>query len=233
MPTTAAAKAGRLPRGVKMPARNTRPRGVRTRKAILGRAVALASVEGLEALTIGRLAAALRMSKSGLFAHFGSKEELQCSAVEAAGEIFADEVIRPCAGLRGLRRLRALCMHWFRHTELTAFPGGCFFTAASLEFDDRPGRVRDRIVELMQKWLHHLQATIVEAQAAGEVAPDVDPHGLAFEIHSLAMGANWRSRLFKDSAAFSLSRRAIFARLDQAATVDKRPRVKSSREAQK
>src|SRR5271154_2501507 len=130
-------------------ARARRPSGLRTRSAILGKAVSLASIEGLEALTIGRLATKLRMSKSGLFAHFGSKEALQCSAVEAASEIFVQEVIRPCSGLRGLRRLRALCQLWFRHTELRAFPGGCFLTAASLEFDDRPGKVHDLIVKLM------------------------------------------------------------------------------------
>ena len=205
-------------RAARPSARSRRPRGLKTRRAILGKAVRLASVEGLEALTIGRLAADLRMSKSGLFAHFGSKEELQCSAVEAAGEVFVDEVIRPCSGLRGLRRLRCLCQHWFRHTELRVFPGGCFFTAASLEYDDRPGRVRDLIVKLMQQWLLHLEATIIEAQSSGEASPEVDPHELAFEIHSLAMGANWRSRLFKDPAAFSLARRAISTRIDEIAT---------------
>jgi AcrR family transcriptional regulator len=213
--------------------RSRRARGVKTRQAILGKAVSLASMEGLEALTIGRLAADLRMSKSGLFAHFGSKEELQCCAVEAASQIFVDQVIRPCAGMHGVRRLRALCQNWFRHTELKQFPGGCFFTAASLEFDDRPGRVRDRIVELMQRWLHHLEATVHEAQAAGEVANDVDAHEVAFEIHSLAMGANWRARLFKDSAAFSLARRAIFSRVDQIAVTEKGAREKAQRGTQK
>jgi AcrR family transcriptional regulator len=208
----------------KAPPRTRRPRGLKTRRAILGKAVALASIEGLEALTIGRLASNLRMSKSGLFAHFGSKEELQHSAVDAASEIFVQEVIRPCSGLRGLRRLRALCQYWFRHTELSAFPGGCFFTAASLEFDDRPGRVHDRIVVLMERWLHHLETTVIEAQASGEVASAVDPHEVAFEIHALAMGANWRARLFKDHAAFSLARRAISARIDQIAAGEKRRR---------
>jgi AcrR family transcriptional regulator len=199
-----------------------RRRGIKTRRAILRRAVALASLEGLESLTIGRLATALGMSKSGLFAHFGSKEELQCAAVDAASEIFVDEVIRPAAGLSGLRRLRALCERWFRYAELRALPGGCFFTAASLEFDDRPGRVRERIVELMEKWLLRLERTVREAQEAGEVERRVDARQLAFEIHALAMGANWRSRLFKDPMAFATARRAILARINQIATRERR-----------
>ena len=174
-------------------------------------------MEGLEALTIGRLASALRMSKSGLFAHFGSKEELQCSAVEAAREIFVRQVIQPASELRGLRRLRSLVDHWFGYTLMRAFPGGCFFTAASLEYDDRPGKVRDRIVELMRRWLNHLEQTIREAQAAGEVARGVDPRQIAFEIHALAMGANWRARLFQDADAFAAARRAILARVEQIA----------------
>ena len=206
------------------PAQKRRARGIKTRRAILSRAVSLASVEGLESLTIGRLASALHMSKSGLFAHFGSKEELQCSAVDAASEIFVGQVIRPASGLRGLRRLRSLCDHWFRYAELRAMPGGCFFTAASLEFDDRPGRVRDRIVELMQQWLDHLERTIREAQAEGEIRSDVDPRQMAFEIHSMAMGANWRSRLFKDATAFASTRRAIQSRFDQIAKTGRRRR---------
>ena len=213
-----------LAREVRPAAPPQRPRGIRTRRAILRRAVALASVEGLEALTIGRLASALRMSKSGLFAHFGSKEELQCSAVEAARAIFVDAVIRPAAELRGLRRLRAYCQRWLSYTLLRDFPGGCFFTAASLEFDDRPGRVRDRIVELMTQWMRHLETTVHEARQAGEIDAHVDPRAVAFEIHSLAMGANWRNRLFKDPAALRLARRAIFARIDQLAATGRRRR---------
>ncbi len=196
-------------------ARPRRHRGRKTRQAILRKAVAIASLEGLEGLTLGKLSTALRISKSGLFAHFGSKEGLQCSAVEAAKDIFIEEVIRPAAGLVGLRRLRALCEHWFRYAETRVFPGGCFFAAASLEFDDRPGKVRDRIVELMKQWLLLLEETVREAQAAGAVKRTVDPRQMAFEIHSLAMGANWRSRLFKDPAAFPTARRAVLERIEQ------------------
>src|ERR1700730_4353684 len=128
-----------------------RPRGLRARRGILRKAVNLASLEGLEGLTIGRLASTLRISKSGLFAHFGSKEDLQCAVVDEARDIFVAAVIRPPFKFRGLDRLRGLCENWLSYGKAGVFPGGCFFSAASLEFDDRPGRVRDRIEELMMK----------------------------------------------------------------------------------
>src|SRR5215471_9581140 len=154
-------------------ARAQRPRGLRTRRAILRKAVNIASVEGLEGLTIGKLASALGISKSGLFAHFGSKEDLQCAVVDEAREIFAEIVVRPAAQFQGLRRLRSLCENWIAYGEDRVFPGGCFFSAASLEFDDRPGRVRDRIVGPMQRWLGNLEQTAREAQVAGEIRKEV------------------------------------------------------------
>ena len=200
-----------------------RPRGLKTRRAILRKAVNLASLEGLEGLTIGRLASSLRISKSGLFAHFGSKEDLQCAVVDEARDIFVDAVIRPAFEFRGLDRLRALCENWLSYGKAGVFPGGCFFSAASLEFDDRPGRVRDRIVELMMKWLGHLEHAARDAQSAGEIRKDMDVGQLAFEIQALAMGANWSSRLFRDPNAFRAARAAILQRIDQA-TEPMRPR---------
>jgi AcrR family transcriptional regulator len=193
-----------------------RPRGLKTRRAILRKAVNLASIEGLEGLTIGKLASALRISKSGLFAHFGSKEDLQCAVVDAAREIFVEKVVRPAYGFRGLNRLRALCENWLSYGERKVFPGGCFFSAASLEFDDRPGRVRDQVVELMKKWLANLEQAAREAQSANEIKKEVDVRQLAFEIQALAMGANWSSRLFRDKSVFRLVRGAILQRIDQA-----------------
>lgn len=193
-----------------------RPRGLKTRRAILRKAVNLASLEGLEGLTIGRLASTLRISKSGLFAHFGSKEDLQCAVVDDARDIFVEKVIRPAFSFHGLERLRALCENWLSYGKEKVFPGGCFFSAASLEFDDRPGRVRDRIVELMKKWLGTLEQAAREAQSAGEIRKDVDVRQLAFEIQALAMGANWSSRLFRDDGAFRSASHAIFERIDQA-----------------
>src|SRR5579863_5069270 len=195
-----------------------RPRGLKTRRAILRKAVNLASLEGLEGLTIGRLASTLRISKSGLFAHFGSKEDLQCAVVDEARDIFVESVVRPAFKFSGLQRLRALCENWLSYGRARVFPGGCFFSAASLEFDDRPGRVRDRIVELMKKWLGNLERAAREAQDAGEIRKDVDVRQLAFEIQALAMGANWSSRLFRDQRAYSSAGDAILRRLDEVTT---------------
>src|ERR1700679_1158992 len=195
-----------------------RPRGLSTRRAILRKAVNIASLEGLEGLTIGKLAGALRISKSGLFAHFGSKKDLQCAVVDEARDIFVAKVIRPAPQLRGLRLLRALCQNWVAYGEQKPFPGGCFFSAASLEFDDRPGAVRDRIVSLMKQWLGNLQRAARDAQSAREIHEDVDVRQLAFEIQALAMGGNWSSRLFRDQTAFSSAQAAILRRIDQVTT---------------
>jgi AcrR family transcriptional regulator len=192
-----------------------RARGLKTRRAILRKAVNLASLEGLEGLTIGKLASTLRISKSGLFAHFGSKEDLQCAVVDEARDIFVDRVVRPAFQFRGLERLRALCENWICYGQEKVFPGGCFFSAASLEFDDRPGRVRDRIVELMKKWVGNLEQAARDAQSAGEIRKEEDVHQLAFEIQALAMGANWSSCLFRDRDAFRAARAAILQRIDQ------------------
>ena len=213
------AKASTRPRRHNSPALKTtqrRPRGLKTRRTILRKAVNLASLEGLEGLTIGKLASELRISKSGLFAHFGSKEDLQRAVVNAARDIFVEKVVRPAYEFRGLKRLRALCENWLSYGEGKVFPGGCFFSAASLEFDDRPGRVRDQIVELMKKWLGNLEHAAREAQLAGELKKEVDARQLAFELQALAMGANWSSRLFRDPSAFRLVRGTILRRIDQA-----------------
>ena len=164
-------------------------RGDRTRQAILEVAVDVASAEGLEGLTIGRLASELSMSKSGLFAHFGSKEELQLATVEAARDIFIREVIRPCfeAGT-GLPRLWKLCDVWLAYVRGEVFRGGCFFAAAAAEFDGRPGPVRDRIAGIMKEWLATLRGSINEAREAGQLSADADPSQLAFELNALEMG---------------------------------------------
>src|SRR4030095_623226 len=158
--------------------------GEGTRKAILEAAVHIASAEGLEGLTIGRLAAELAMSKSGLFAHFGSKEDLQVATVETARAIFIREVIRPAfETAQGLTRLWNLCDTWLSYVQKGVFRGGCFFAAAAAEFDGRPGPVRDRIAEIMKEWLTTLRSTIIEAQNAGQLAKDIDATQLAFEFN--------------------------------------------------
>src|ERR1043165_8201115 len=142
--------------------------GERTRRAILETAVHIASAEGLEGLTIGRLALELSMSKSGLFAHFGSKEDLQVATVEAARAIFIREVIKPAfESAQGLLRLWKLCDIWLAHVQSGVFRGGCFFAAAAAEFDSRPGPVRDRIAEIMKEWLPLFPHPTLQAQTHG------------------------------------------------------------------
>jgi AcrR family transcriptional regulator len=189
-------------------------RGERTRRQILDLAVDLASVEGLEGLSIGKLAGKLKMSKSGLFASFGSKEELQLATIEHARQIFIDVVVRkPMMAPRGLPRLWALCDSWLDYASKSVFSGGCFFAAASAEFDSRPGPIRDRIAALMKEWLTTISVAVRKAQEAGHLRTDVDPDQLAFEMHSLSMGANWAHQLHGDKAAFDRARAAIRHRL--------------------
>jgi AcrR family transcriptional regulator len=188
--------------------------GDRSRKTILEVAVHLASVEGLDGLTIGRLAAETGMSKSGLFAHFGSKEDLQLATIDAARSIFIEKVIGPALeAKKGLQRLRSLCEIWFDYAQSHVFRGGCFFAAASAEFDSRPGPVRDRIAEIMKEWLEVLRRAVVEAQEAGQFDKKVDPTQLAFEINALEIGANWALQLFGDKQAFARARDAVLERL--------------------
>jgi AcrR family transcriptional regulator len=182
----------------------TRPpaptRGAATRAAILERAVDLASVEGLEALSIGRLAGELEMSKSGLFAHFGSKQELQLAIVEAAGRRFRRAVIDPVGDVpEGGERLRAMTSAYISHLESDCYSGGCFWAATSTEYDDRPGPVRDAIAGALDAWLGELER---QARLAGVA----DPERLAFELYALVMGANSRFRLSGDRRVFAYAR---------------------------
>ncbi len=178
-----------------------------TRAAILERAVDLASAEGLEGLTIGGLASELRMSKSGLFAHFGSKEELQLATIDAAAARFFGEVVAPAQPEQeGYPRLRAYCERYLDYLQRKVFAGGCFWAAAAAEFDDRPGPVRDVVRAGVAGWLGEL-----ERQAA--IAGVEDAAELAFEIYSLGLGANACSRLLADERAFARARAAIERRL--------------------
>jgi AcrR family transcriptional regulator len=178
-------------------------KGAATRAAILDRAVDLASVQGLEGLTIGRLAAELEMSKSGLFSHFGSKQELQLATVRAAARRFGKAVIEPAADLpEGAPRMRAMADAYLTQLEEDAYSGGCFWGSASAEYDDRPGPVRDAIAAALDGWLGELerQATIAGLEEPGRVA---------FELYSLVMGANARYRISNDRRAFGYARDTV------------------------
>jgi AcrR family transcriptional regulator len=180
----------------------------------LGTAVDIASVEGLEGLTIGRLAKELDMSKSGLFGHFGSKEDLQLATVRAARRIFIREVLLPTQeAAEGLPRIWALCDAWLSYMERGVFRGGCFFFAVSAEFDNRPGPVRDAIAANMKEWLDYLAQLIREAQQRGEITADHDPDQIAFELHGYDLSANWAMQLYGDTQAPNRARFAILNRL--------------------
>ena len=173
------------------------------RDAILERAVEVASEEGLEGLTIGRLSSELGLSKSGLFGHFGSKEELQLAAVDTASAIFVREVIEPAFDQpEGAARLRAYCDNWVGYLERKVFNGGCFFAAATTEFDGRPGSVREKLRDNQTAWLSELAR---QAKLAG-----VDePEQLVFQIYSLIQGANAHHQLFDDEGVFARARRVM------------------------
>ena len=210
--------------GVVCNARRKTGEGRQTRADILGHAVQLASREGLEALTIGRLADALALSKSGLFAHFGSKEELQLATIEKASALFGERVLR--VGRRfepGLPRLLAMLEAWLAYLEARVFQGGCFFAAASAEFDGRPGRVRESIERRARSWLAALAAEARKAMARGQLARATDVEQLVFELHAVVHEANWALELLGDESALARSRTAVRTRLRAAATDAARP----------
>ena len=191
--------------------------GERSRAAILDAAARLATVEGLNGLSIGRLAAHIGMSKSGLYAHFGSKEELQLAAIDRAAEIFTAEVIEPARHVPGaLERLEALCESFLSYLERDVFPGGCFFAAAAAELDTHPGPVRERLAELKRRWLDIVERRVHDAQEAGELDAGDDPAQVAFELEALLGMANGVRVLQDDPTALERARRGIRARLRSA-----------------
>jgi AcrR family transcriptional regulator len=190
-------------------------KGQRTRSSILEVAAALATEEGLEPLSIGRLAEATAMSKSGLFAHFGSKEELQLATVDYAATLFVDEVIDPARSApKGLARIWALCDHMIGYSERQVFPGGCFFAATSFEFNNRPGPVRDRIESMIRSWLSYLEHAVEQAQEAGELDPNASAREISFQLDAFAQASNAQYQLFRDPQVFDDARRAIQERLE-------------------
>lgn len=197
-----------------------RLKGMRTRQSILAHAARVGSAEGLEAVSLQRLAGDLGISKSGLFAHFGSKEELHMATVDSAAQIFTDEVIRPALQVpRGVGRVWALCNSWLSYVERGVFPGGCFFWAVAEEFDSRkPGPVRDSVLEKKAYWSYSLQRAVREAQAAGEIDPAVDAEQLSWELDSLLGGVNSGFKGGDGLKAIGRGRRAIRDRLTSAST---------------
>ncbi|SDY14164.1 transcriptional regulator, TetR family [Micromonospora pattaloongensis] len=189
-------------------------RGARTRTAILDAAVALATEAGLDGLSLGQLAETLGVSKSGLFAHWRSKEELQLATIERAREQWSEQVIAPALRVpRGIRRLWALHEARLDFYAAAVLPGGCFFGNAEFEYNARSGPVRDRLAEALTEWIAFVERLGAEAIAAGELEPDVDVRQLAYEFEAFGLNAALRSRLLAPESAYVFARRAVLDRL--------------------
>ncbi|MFC4472365.1 TetR/AcrR family transcriptional regulator [Streptomyces xiangluensis] len=194
-------------------------RGNRTRQLVLRRTVDIASVEGLEALSVGRLATELQLSKSGVFALFGSKQELQLATVREATRIYVEQVMSPAAEVpAGVGRLWRLCECWLDYSQGRVFPGGCFFYEVVAEFDARSGPVHDAVVRAQRDWTAHVERVITEARDTGELRRDTDAPQLAFELIALMETANVVSVLHDETVAYHRARVAIASRLRAAAT---------------
>jgi AcrR family transcriptional regulator len=200
--------------------RRQRADGARSRQAILHAATELATVEGLDGLSIARLAEHAGMSKSGLFAHFRSKEDLQLATIDAAAEMFDREVMQPGkAAPPGMSRVLSSCEAFFQYLERAVFPGGCFFVAAAAELDAKKGPVRDHLREVYSGILQGLADVVREAQGLGEIDAAEDVAQLTFELDSLMLGANFAYVFFGDPAALDRARLAIRQRLARAELV--------------
>jgi AcrR family transcriptional regulator len=174
------------------PGRKPRADGVESRRTILLAAAELATTRGLEGLSIGELAQHIGMSKSGLYAHFKSKEELELATIDTAAEIFARDVLVPAGGSPpGLARVSALCEAFLGHLESRVFPGGCFFATVSVQLASRPGRPRDRVMLLQARWLAQVAEAVGEAVASGELPRGTDIDQLVFEITAMLVRANF------------------------------------------
>jgi AcrR family transcriptional regulator len=196
--------------------RRRRSDGARTHAAILEAATQVASVEGVHGLTIGRLADALGVSKSGLYAHFGSKEQLQLETIEAAMAIFEEEVMRPASvASPGLARLDAILEGFFSYVERGVFPGGCFFAGLLAEVDARPGRVHDVAATWERESLAGLAEPLRDAQRRGELPTGVDPDQVAFELYACLELSNYHFVLFRDPEVLERGRRAVRAIVDR------------------
>jgi|SRR5579883_2621660 len=187
-----------------------RSKGQASRAAILLAAAKLATMKGLDGLSIGDLAAEVGMSKSGLYAHFKSKGELELATIATAAAIFDSEVLQPVAGVpAGIARLKSLADSFLSHLERRVFPGGCFFAAVAAELDTRPGPARDRVNEVLTSWVSLLRQCILDAQALGEIDPRVEVEQVVFEIQAMLLAANFLFVMNNDPIRLTQSRRGV------------------------
>jgi AcrR family transcriptional regulator len=185
-------------------------KGQVSRATILLAAAKLATIKGLDGLSIGDLAAEVGMSKSGLYAHFKSKEDLELATIEKAAEVFNHEVLEPVAATpAGSQQLRALVDSFLAHLERRVFPGGCFFAAVAMELDTHPGLARDRVVAVQQNWLSLLRQCFVDGQAIGEIDSRADVEQAVFEIHAALLAANLLFVLTNDPTPLTQARKSV------------------------
>lgn len=198
--------------------RKPRADGVQSRRAILHAAAELATTLGLEGLSIGELARHIGMSKSGLFAHFKSKEELALATIETAVEIFERDVVVPArSSADGLRRVWALAEGFLGHLERRVFPGGCFIATVSVQLAKRPGRARDRVMEAQGWWLTLFADALRQAVAAGELPADVDIDQLVFEVTAMLLRGNFAWIVAGDERVLEQTRGGLGSVLERAA----------------
>src|SRR5262245_10287913 len=185
-------------------------KGEASRAAILHAAAKLATMKGLEGLSIGDLAAEVGMSKSGLYAHFKSKEELELATIETAADIFEREVLQPATGAHaGAERLGALADAFLSHVERRVFPGGCFFAAVASELDTRPGPARDRVVAVLDTWQSLLRQCLLDAQASGKIDPKAEIAQAVFEIQAMLLAGNFQFVLTNDPILLTRARQGV------------------------
>ena len=188
-------------------------KGAATRESVVERALSIARTDGFEGLTIGGIAHAVGMSKSGVFAHFGSREDLQLAVLDAAAQRFSENVFAPAVReKRGLPRLRAIMKHWINW--LRSEGGGCPMVSAAVEYDDKPGPIRDRAVEYQTRLRKELARAVQMAIDSGELQADCDPMQVAFEIFAIELAMHHDSRLFNRDDAFARTERSMQRLLD-------------------
>ena len=206
-------------------------KGQASRETILRTAAMLATTRGLDGLSIGDLAAEVGMSKSGLYAHFKSKEELELATIETAAAIFDSEVLQPVTRApAGIARLKSLADSFLSHLERKVFPGGCFFAAVAAELDTRPGSARDRVVEVLNSWLSLLRQCILDAQGLGEIDPRAEVDQVVFEIQAMLLAANFLFVMTNDPRRLTQGRRGVegvLARVAVRAKSKKRPSARN------
>jgi AcrR family transcriptional regulator len=205
-------------------------KGQASRAAILHTAAKLATMKGLDGLSIADLAAEVGMSKSGLYAHFKSKEELELATIATAATIFDTEVLQPVTPVpAGIERLKALANSFLSHLERRVFPGGCFFAAVAAELDTRPGPARDRVLEVLNSWVSSLRQCILDAQALGEIDPSAEVGQVVFEVQAMLLAANFLFVMTNDPIRLTQARQGVENALARWAVPAKSKKKRSAR----